>query len=179
MSLKEQFKKIIMFDLMKSLGVFNPMAVPMVSKVVINSGLGDALVDKTLIDRMSEDISMLSGQKPKVTRARKDISNFNRLKKGDAIGLMVTLRGDRMWDFLDKFVSVTLPGIKDFRGLSRKSFDGSGNYSIGIKNHTVFLEVDQNRVDSPRGLQVVIHTTTSRDEDAYVLLKSLGFPFRD
>ncbi|GIW57603.1 MAG: 50S ribosomal protein L5 [Candidatus Dojkabacteria bacterium] len=179
MSLKEKFQKTIVFDLMKSLGLVNPMSVPKVSKVVINSGLGDALVDKTLIDRMSEDISMLSGQKPKVTRARKDISNFNRLKKGDAIGLMVTLRGDRMWDFLDKFVSVTLPGIKDFRGLSRKSFDGVGNYSIGIKNHTVFLEVDQNRVDNPRGLQVIIHTTAKNDNHAYLLLKNLGFPFRD
>ncbi len=179
MRLKEKFKKTIVFDLMKYLGLTNMMAVPTVSKVVINSGLGDALVDKTLIDRMSEDMSMLSGQKPRVARARKDISNFNRLKKGDTIGLVVTLRGDRMWDFLDKFVSVILPGIKDFRGLSRKSFDGLGNYNIGIKNHTVFFEVDQNRVDSPRGLQVVIHTTAKNDHEGYLLLKSLGFPFRD
>lgn len=179
MSLKERFSKNIRLELLKKLGLSNLYAVPTVDKIIVNSGIGEAVINKSLVDLMLNDLTLITGQKAVPAKAKKDVSNFNRLKKGDIIGVYVTLRGRRMWDFLEKLIVLVLPGIKDFRGLSKRSFDGHGNYSLGIKNHMVFPEVDQNRIDKPRGVQVTIVTTTDSDEDAYILLKELGMPFVD
>lgn len=179
MKLKERFEKEIRNDLVKDLGLKNSMACPTLKKIVINSGLGAALEDKKIIDYMLEDISNLSGQKSVIAKSRQDISNFGRLRKGDPIGVFVTLRGKKMWDFFDKLVSATLPGVRDFRGLSKKSFDGAGNYSLGFKEHAIFFEVDQNRLEKARGLQVIIQTSAKDNHEGYLLLKKLGMPFRD
>lgn len=179
MKLKDKFEKEIKQELKSELGLKNTMAVPTLSKITINVGLGEALKDKKLLEIMSGDLTLISGQKAVLAKAKKDISNFNRLRKGDAIGAYVTLRGEKMWSFFDKLVSIVLPGVRDFRGVSKKSFDGAGNYSLGIKQHTVFPEVDQNRIDKPRGIQVTIQTTSKSDENAYLLLKKLGMPFKD
>lgn len=179
MTLKERFEKEIRSELQKELGVSNAMAVPTVKKIVLNTGMGEALKDPKILDLMVEDMTRISGQKALVTRSREDISNFNRLKKGDKIGASVTLRGDKMWSFLDKLVSVVMPGVRDFRGVSRKSFDGSGNYNLGLKQHSVFLEVDQNRLDKARGMQITIQTSAKDNDSGYLLLKKLGMPFRD
>jgi large subunit ribosomal protein L5 len=179
MRLKDKFEKEIRVELQKELGLKSVMAVPTLKKIVLNSGLGEALKDQRVLENMVEDMTRIAGQKAVATKSKTDISNFNRLKKGDKIGASVTLRSDKMWSFFDKLVSVVLPGVRDFRGVSRKSMDGAGNYSLGIKQHTVFFEVDQNRIDKPRGLQVTIQTTAKDDESAYLLLKKLGMPFRD
>lgn len=179
MKLKEKFEKEIKKDLVKELALANEMSCPTLVKIVINSGLGAALEDSKVIDYMVEDISAISGQKAVIAKAKQDISNFGRLRKGDSIGVFVTLRGEKMWSFFDKLVSVVLPGVRDFRGVSKKSFDGSGNYNLGFKEHSVFLEVDQNRLDKARGLQVTIQTTAKDNNSAYLLLKKLGMPFRD
>lgn len=177
MKLKERFEKEIKQDLMKELELRNISECPTLRKVVINSGLGAALEDKKIIDFMVEDITSITGQKAVIARSKKDISNFGRLRKGDAIGVFVTLRGEKMWSFFDKLVSVVLPGVKDFRGVSKKSFDRSGNYSLGFKEHTVFPESDQNRLDKTRGIQITIETTAVDDKSGYLLLKKLGMPF--
>jgi large subunit ribosomal protein L5 len=128
---------------------------------------------------MLEDISNLTGQKAVVSKSKYDISNFGRLRKGDKVGVYVTLRGEKMWSFYDKLVSLVLPGVRDFRGVSKKAFDRSGNYSMGFKEHSVFFEVDQNRLEKARGLQITIQTSATNDADGYLLLKKLGMPFRD
>lgn len=179
MTLKEKFEKEVKYEIARELCIGNVMSVPRLNKITINSGLGEALKDPKIIDYMVEDITRLAGQRAVPTRSRKDISNFNRLKKGDRIGVFVTLRGERMWSFFDKLVSVVLPGVRDFRGVSRRSFDGNGNFNLGIKQHTVFMEVDQNRLEKSRGLQITINTSAKSDESAYALLKKLGMPFRD
>lgn len=179
MRLKDKFEKEIRDELKKELNIKSVMAVPTLKKIVLNSGLGEALKDKRVLQNMVDDMTRISGQKALATRSKTDISNFNRLKKGDKIGASVTLRGEKMWSFFDKLVSAVLPGVRDFRGVSRKSLDGSGNYSLGVKQHTVFFEVDQNRIDKPRGLQITIQTSAKDNERAYLLLKKLGMPFRD
>lgn len=179
MKLKEKFEKEIKQELAKELGAKNMMSVPTLSKITINAGAGDALKDSKIIDLLVEDITAITGQKAVIARSKVDISNFNRLKKGDKIGVYVTLRGEKMWSFYDKLVSVVLPGVRDFRGVSRKSFDGAGNYNLGFKQHSVFPEVDQNRLDKARGLQITIQTTSKENDSAYALLKKLGMPFRD
>jgi large subunit ribosomal protein L5 len=179
MKLKERFEKEIKQDLIKELDLKNSMSYPTLKKIVINSGLGVALEDKKIIDYMLDDISNITGQRAVVSKARLDISNFGRLRKGDAIGVYCTLRGDKMWSFFDKLVSVVMPGMKDFRGVSKRAFDGSGNYNLGVKEHSIFFEVDQNRLDKARGLQVTIQTTAKNNEEAYMLLKKMGMPFKD
>ncbi len=179
MKLKEKYEKEIKGELVKELNLQNSMSCPKLVKIVVNSGLGDALEDKKIIDLMVEDITNLTGQKAVIARSKYDISNFGRLKKGDPIGVYVTLRGERMWSFFDKLVSVVLPGVRDFRGISRKAFDKSGNYSLGFKEHSIFMEVDQNRLEKARGIQVVIQTSAKTDDEGYALLKKLGMPFRD
>ena len=179
MTLKERFEKEIKPELQKELGLDNAMSVPTLTKIVLNSGLGEALKDPKVIDLMQDDMTKIAGQKAMITRSKEDISNFNHLKKGDKIGVSVTLRGDKMWSFLDKLVSVVLPGVRDFRGISRKSFDGAGNYNLGLKQHSVFLEVDQNRIDKPRGFQITIQSSAKDNDTAYLLLKKIGVPFRD
>lgn len=179
MTLKEKYYKTLKKEIAEELKTKNEMASPSITKIVLNSGLGDALKDPKILDFMAEDMTLIAGQKAVVAKSRNDISNFNRLKKGDKIGVFVTLRGEKMWSFLDKLVSIILPGVKDFRGVSRKSFDGSGNYNLGLKQHSVFPEVDQNRLDRARGMQITIQTTAKDNDTAYLLLKKLGMPFRD
>lgn len=164
-------------ELQKELNVKNVMALPKLTKIVINSGLGEAKMNKDIIDEMVRDVAMLAGQKPVVTMTKKAVSNF-KIKENMPIGVKVTLRGDMMWYFLDRLISIVLPRIKDFRGVSVKSFDGRGNYAIGIKEHTVFPEVDATKVSKLRGLQVIICTNTGNDDQARLLLEKLGMPFQ-
>lgn len=179
MTLKEKYYKNLRSEIAKELNLKNEIATPVVKKIVLNSGLGEALKDPKILDLMAEDLALITGQKPMIAKSKSDISNFDRLKKGDKIGVYVTLRGEKMWSFLDKLVSIVLPGVKDFRGVSKKSFDGSGNYSLGLKQHSVFPEVDQNRLDKSRGMQITIQTSARDNDSAYLLLKKLGMPFRD
>lgn len=179
MTLKEKYYKTLKKEIAEELKLSNEMATPTINKIVLNTGLGEALKDSKILDLMAEDITLITGQKSVIAKSKNDISNFNRLKKGDKIGVYVTLRGEKMWSFLDKLISIVLPGVKDFRGISKKSFDGSGNYSMGLKQHAVFPEVDQNRLDKSRGLQITIQTSAKDNDSAYTLLKKLGMPFRD
>lgn len=174
--LKEKYLKDIKKELQTELKIENVMAIPTIEKIVINSGLGEAKNDKNIIDEMMRDLAMIAGQKPVVTMTKKAISNF-KIRENMPIGTMVTLRGDMMWQFLDRFISIVLPRMKDFRGIPAKSFDGRGNYAVGIKEHTVFPEVDPTKVAKIRGLQVIIRTTADTDEAAFLLLQKLGMPF--
>lgn len=176
--LKERYQQEIVGALQKELNLKNVMEVPKVEKVVLNIGLGEALQNAKAMDAAVADLTAIAGQKPVITRARKSIANF-KLREGVGIGAMVTLRGERMYEFLDRLVSVALPRIRDFRGLSRGSFDGRGNYNIGLREQIVFPEIDYDKVDKLRGLEVAIVTTARNDEEGYALLKHLGMPFRD
>ncbi len=176
--LKERYRQEIVGALVKELNLENVMEVPKVEKVVLNIGLGEALQNAKAMDAAVADLTAIAGQKPVITRARKSIANF-KLREGVGIGAMVTLRGERMYEFLDRLVSVALPRIRDFRGLSRSSFDGRGNYNIGLREQIVFPEIDYDKVDKLRGLEVAIVTTARNDEEGYALLKQLGMPFRD
>jgi large subunit ribosomal protein L5 len=165
-ALKEQFKYA------------NPMMVPKIEKVVLNMGVGEAVGDAKALDGAVRDLTMIAGQKPMVTRAKKSIAAF-KIRQGMAIGAKVTLRGDRMWEFLDKLINVALPRVRDFRGVSSKSFDGRGNYSLGLREQLIFPEINYDEIDKVRGLEVVIVTTAPSDEEAYALLRNLGMPFRE
>lgn len=173
--LKEKYNKIIK-DLGKDLNKTNVMALPKIVKVVINAGVGKIKDDRNLVASVEKDITLIAGQKPVKRTAKKSISNF-KLRQGDLVGISVTLRGDRMWFFLDKLFSIALPRVRDFRGLSKKSFDGHGNYSLGIKEHTVFPEINPNTVDKIKSFEVTIVTSTSSDKEALELLTKLGTPF--
>ena len=177
MDLKEQFEKEIKVKLQNDLSLKNVMAVPTLKRVTINIGLGEAIANPKAIEKVREDLMLISGQMPMVTKSKKDISNF-KVRKGMPIGMMVTLRGERMWDFIEKLINVTLTRIRDFRGLETKSFDGRGNYSVGIREYNVFAEIDTNNIDKLRGLQITIETTASSNETARKLLDYLGFPFK-
>lgn len=176
--MKERYQRDVVPALTKEFGFRNPMEVPKVEKVVINIGMGEALQNAKSMDAALGDLTAIAGQKPVVTRARKSIANF-KLRQGQPIGAMVTLRGERMYEFLDRLISIALPRIRDFRGVSRRSFDGRGNYSIGLREQIVFPEVDYDRVDKLRGLEVAIVTTARNDNEGYALLKNMGMPFRD
>jgi len=154
------------------------MEVPRVTKVTLNIGLGEATTDKKIIDHAVADLTKISGQKPVVTKARKSIATF-KVREGYPIGCMVTLRGDRMYDFLDRLISIAIPRIRDFRGISSKSFDGRGNYNIGIKEQIIFPEIDYDKIDSLRGMNICITTSAKSDEEAKALLKSFSFPFKN
>lgn len=156
----------------------NVMQVPGVVKVVVNMGVGDAARDSKIIDGAIADLTAITGQKPAVTRARKSIAQF-KLREGMPIGCHTTLRGDRMWEFLDRLVSVALPRIRDFRGLSPQQFDGNGNYTFGLTEQSVFHEIDQDRIDRVRGMDITVVTTASNDDEGRALLKALGFPFKE
>ncbi len=164
-------------ELQDELKIANVMAVPKLTKIVLNSGLGEAKNDKDIIDDMLRDMTMIAGQKPVITYTKKAISNF-KIRENMPIGVKVTLRGNMMWYFLDRLISIVLPRIKDFRGVPLKAFDGRGNYSIGIKEHTVFPEVDPTKVSKIRGLQAIICTNAGNDEGAKLLLTKLGMPFQ-
>ncbi|MCX7796066.1 MAG: 50S ribosomal protein L5 [bacterium] len=175
--LKDYYRETVVPYLIKRFNYKNVMAVPKIEKVVINMGVGDAIQNPDLLKAAVNDLMVISGQKPVVTKAKKSISNF-KLRKGMSIGCMVTLRGDRMYEFLDKLLNVALFRIRDFRGVSPKSFDGKGNYTLGIKEQLIFPEVEYDKVAKVRGMDITIVTTAKTDEEAYELLKALGMPFR-
>lgn len=175
--LREVYEREIKPMLQQRFGYKSPMQVPRIEKIVLNMGLGEAIQNAKILETASEDLKLISGQKPVITRARKSIAAF-KLRKGMPIGCMVTLRGDRMYDFLEKLIHVALPRIRDFRGVSPKSFDGRGNYTIGIREHIIFPEIDYDKVDKIKGLNVTITTTAKTDEEARALLEGFGMPFR-
>jgi large subunit ribosomal protein L5 len=176
--MREKYQREAVPALMKEFNFQNIMQVPRFEKVVLNIGMGEALQNAKSMDAAIGDLTAIAGQKPVITRARKSIANF-KLREGQAIGAMVTLRGDRMYEFLDRLVSIALPRIRDFRGVSRRSFDGRGNYSIGLREQIVFPEIDYDKVDKLRGLEVAIVTSARNDNEGYALLKQIGMPFRD
>jgi large subunit ribosomal protein L5 len=175
--LKEAYLKNIVPAMTKEFGYTNRMAVPKVQKISVNIGLGEATGNSKLMDGAVNELSMIAGQRPVINKARKSIAAF-KLREGMAIGCSVTLRGDRMYEFLDRLVSVTLPRVRDFRGVSSKSFDGRGNYTLGIKDQLIFPEIDYNKVDKTKGMNVCITTTAKTDAEGLALLKHLGMPFR-
>jgi large subunit ribosomal protein L5 len=175
--LKERYQKEIAPAVAKEFGITNPMAIPRVEKVVINMGMGEAIANAKVIDTAADELRAITGQKPVTTRAKKSIAAF-KLRQGMPIWTMVTLRGDRMYEFLDRLVSVALPRVRDFRGVSPKAFDGRGNYTLGIRDQLIFPEIDFNKVDKTRGMNISIVTTAKTDEQARALLKALGMPFR-
>jgi large subunit ribosomal protein L5 len=175
--LKERYTKEIAPAISKEFEIKNPMAVPRLEKIVINMGMGEAIANAKILDTAADEIRAITGQKPVITKAKKSIASF-KLRQGMPIGVMVTLRGDRMYEFLDRLVSVALPRVRDFRGVSPKAFDGRGNYTLGIREQLIFPEIDFNKVDKTRGMNISIVTTARNDEQARALLKSLGMPFR-
>jgi large subunit ribosomal protein L5 len=175
--LKEKYRKEVAPAVAKEFGIANVMAIPRVEKVVINMGMGEAIANSKILDTAVEEIQTITGQKPVVTKAKKSIATF-KLRQGMSIGAMVTLRGDRMYEFLDRLISVALPRVRDFRGISGKAFDGRGNYTLGIKEQLIFPEIDFNKVDKTRGMNISIVTTAKNDEQSRALLKGLGMPFR-
>jgi large subunit ribosomal protein L5 len=175
--LKERYQKEVAPAIAKEFGIKNPMAVPRVEKVVLNMGMGEAIANAKILDTAADELRAITGQKPVVTKAKKSIASF-KLRQGMPIGVSVTLRGDRMYEFLDRLVSVALPRVRDFRGVSPKAFDGRGNYTIGVREQLIFPEIDFNKVDKQRGMNISIVTTARDDEQARALLKGLGMPFR-
>jgi large subunit ribosomal protein L5 len=176
-TLKEQFVDELKPEIQRKLGVTNVMDIPRIEKIVLNMGLGDAVQNPKIIEKASQELTMISGQKAVVTKAKKSIATF-KLRAGMPIGARVTLRKDRMYDFLSKLINVALPRVRDFRGVSAKGFDGRGNFSMGITEHIIFPEIDYDKIDQIRGLNVTIVTTAKTDEDARVLLDAIGMPFR-
>jgi large subunit ribosomal protein L5 len=176
--LKQRYRDEIKPALQQQFSYGNAMQVPGVVKVVVNMGVGDAAKDSKLIEGAVRDLSAITGQKPVITKARKSIAQF-KLREGMPIGAHATLRGDRMWEFLDRLVTIALPRIRDFRGLSPKQFDGQGNYTFGLTEQSMFHEIDQDRIDRVRGMDITIVTTAPNDDEGRALLKALGFPFRE
>jgi large subunit ribosomal protein L5 len=175
--LKERYQKEVAPAIAKEFGIKNPMAVPRVEKIVLNMGMGEAIANAKILDTAADELRAITGQKPVVTKAKKSIASF-KLRQGMPIGVVVTLRGDRMYEFLDRLVSIALPRVRDFRGVSPKAFDGRGNYTIGVREQLIFPEIDFNKVDKQRGMNISIVTTARDDEQARALLKGLGMPFR-
>jgi large subunit ribosomal protein L5 len=175
--LKEKFNKEITPALMSKFSYKSVMQVPRLEKIVINMGVGDAVANAKALDTAVEELTTITGQKPVVTRAKKSIAGF-RLREGMPIGTKVTLRGEKMYEFLDKLVSVSLPRVRDFRGISKKSFDGRGNYTLGVKEQLIFPEIDYDKVNKVRGMDIVIVTTANTDEEARELLTQFGMPFQ-
>jgi large subunit ribosomal protein L5 len=175
--LKERYQKEVGPAIAKEFGIKNPMAIPRLEKIVINMGMGEAIANAKILDTAADELKSITGQKPVVTKAKKSIASF-KLRQGMPIGVMVTLRGDRMYEFMDRLVSVALPRVRDFRGVSPKAFDGRGNYTIGVREQLIFPEIDFNKVDKLRGMNISIVTTARTDELARALLKALGMPFR-
>ena len=176
--LKARYRQEIVDTLRREFGYANVMQVPTVTKVVVNMGVGEAARDAKLIEGAVRDLAAITGQKPAVARAKKSIAQF-KLREGMAIGAKVTLRGDRMWEFLDRLVSVALPRIRDFRGLSPRQFDGNGNYTFGVTEQSIFHEIDYDKIDRARGMDITVVTTAQTDEEARDLLRLLGFPFKE
>ena len=176
--LRQRYREEIVPALRSEFGYGNVMQVPTLTKIVVNMGVGEAARDSKLIEGAVRDLASITGQKPQVTKARKSIAQF-KLREGMPIGAHVTLRGDRMWEFLDRLLTLALPRIRDFRGLSDRQFDGRGNYTFGLTEQVMFHEIDQDKVDRPRGMDVTVVTTATNDDEGRALLKQLGFPFKE
>jgi large subunit ribosomal protein L5 len=174
---REKYDSEIKESLKKELGITNPMAVPRLEKIVINMGLGEATQNVKIMDPLVADLAAIAGQKPVTTKAKKSIAQF-KVREGMPIGAMVTLRGDKMYEFLDRLISIALPRVRDFRGVSSKSFDGRGNYTLGLRDQLIFAEIDYAKVDKMKGMNVTIVTTAADDNGARTLLKAFGMPFR-
>ena len=177
-NLKEKYVNEIVPELIKELGYGNVMQVPKVEKITLNMGVGESITDKKAIEKAQADLESITGQRPLVTKAKKSVATY-KIREGFPIGCKVTLRKSRMYDFLDRLVNIALPRIRDFRGLNKKSFDGTGNYSIGIKEQIIFPEIDYDNIDTIRGLDITITTTAKTDEEALALLKAFNFPIKD
>lgn len=176
--LQEKFENELMGELQQKLGLPNPMEVPRITKITLNMGVGEAVGDKKVMDRAVGDMTAIAGQKPVVTKARKSVASF-KIRDGWPVGCMVTLRRERMYEFLDRLVNVAIPRVRDFRGLNRRSFDGRGNYSMGVKEQIMFPEIDYDQIDMIRGMDITITTTAKSDEEALALLQAFNFPFRE
>jgi large subunit ribosomal protein L5 len=176
--LKERYRNEIRASLQQQFGYANVMQIPSVTKVVVNMGIGDAARDAKLINGAVSDLALITGQRPEIRRARKSIAQF-KLREGMPIGARVTLRGDRMWEFLDRLTSIALPRIRDFRGLSPKQFDGVGNYTFGLAEQSVFHEIDVDKIDRVRGMDISVVTSATNDDEGRALLRALGFPFKE
>lgn len=176
--LKDKYRNEIAPALKEKFEIENPMRIPGLEKIVVNMGVGEAVVNSRAMDGAMEDLAKITGQKPQLRRARKSIAGF-KIREGMPVGARVTLRGERMWEFLDRFVSVALPRVRDFRGISPNSFDGRGNYAIGLREQVIFPEISYDAIDATRGLDVAVVTTTESDEEARELLRLLGMPFRE
>jgi len=174
--LKDRYQKEVRKKLQDEFGIKNVMAVPKIEKVVVNMGIGEAIQNQKVLDNAADELSQISGQKPVITRAKKSIASF-KLRAGQPIGTMVTLRGEKMYEFLDRLINIALPRVRDFRGVPARSFDGRGNYTIGIRDHFIFPEIDVAKVDKSKGMNITIVTTAKNDEQARFLLKELGMPF--
>jgi large subunit ribosomal protein L5 len=174
--LKEQYQKEVRKKIQTEFGVKNIMAVPKIEKIVLNMGMGEAIQNAKILDAAVEELATIAGQKPVVTKAKKSIASF-KLREGQSIGTMVTLRGDKMYEFLDRLINIALPRVRDFRGVATKSFDGRGNYTIGIRDHLIFPEIDYSKVDKAKGMNITIVTSAKNDEQARFLLRELGMPF--
>lgn len=176
--LKAKYKSAIAPALKTQFSYKNVMQIPTLTKIVVNMGVGDAARDSKLIEGAIRDLATITGQKPQVTKSRKSIAQF-KLREGQPIGAHVTMRGDRMWEFADRLLSISLPRIRDFRGLSPKQFDGKGNYTFGLTEQVVFPEISQDKIDRPRGMDITFVTTAKNDAEGHALLKALGFPFKE
>ena len=175
--LRQKYENEVKNQMVEKFGYKSVMQIPTIDKIVINMGIGDAVSNSKVLDEAVADLALITGQKPVITRAKKSIAGF-RLREGMPIGCKVTLRGERMYDFLDKLVSVSLPRVRDFRGVSKKSFDGRGNYTLGVKEQLIFPEIDFDKVNKVRGMDIVVVTTANTDEEARELLTQLGMPFQ-
>ena len=175
--LRQKYENEVKNQMVEKFGYKSVMQIPTIDKIVINMGIGDAVSNSKVLDEAVAELALITGQKPVITRAKKSIAGF-RLREGMPIGCKVTLRGERMYDFLDKLVSVSLPRVRDFRGVSKKSFDGRGNYTLGVKEQLIFPEINYDNVDKVRGMDIVIVTTANTDEESHALLKELGMPFK-
>ena len=176
--LKEHYSNKVIPELKNLMGVSSNMAVPRIIKVTLNMGVGDVLIDKKILEKASEDLALIAGQKPSITKVRKSVANF-KIRDGMPIGCKVTLRGNRMYDFLQRLLGIAIPRERDFRGLDVKSFDGQGNYSIGVKEHIIFPEIDYDKVDKLRGMDISISTYATSDKEGEMLLKAMNFPFKN
>jgi len=175
--MKTHYEKVVRDEMAKQFGYKNRMQIPRIEKVVLNMGVGEAVNDRKKVDAAAKDLGMIAGQRPVITRARKSVATY-KVRDGMAIGCKVTLRGDRMYEFVDRLVTIALPRVKDFRGLNAKSFDGRGNFAMGLKEHIVFPEIDYDQVDEVWGMDVIVCTTAGNDDEARALLRNFNFPFR-
>ena len=177
-SLKEHYSDKVLPELRQVMGLTTDMGVPKITKVTINMGVGEVLTDKKILENAVEDLALISGQKPLITKVRKSVANF-KIREGMPIGCKVTLRGDRMFEFLQRLLGIAIPRERDFRGLDISSFDGQGNYSLGVKEHIIFPEIDYDKVDKIRGMDISITTSANSDQEGELLLRTMNFPFKD